>query len=143
MKRLEDIPKKNIYQVPDGYFDDLPTIIQARVTEKAPSAIPSFAHQIRYAIPVMALAILSVVWVFTEENSENALSAEQLLASVETSSLIAYLEESEMTTDELLENVSFSQEDVSAIESDVYDLDIEQDDLDELINEYQLDLDNF
>jgi hypothetical protein len=113
------------------------------VAEKTSSTIPSFANRIRYAIPVIALAILGVVWVFTKESSEDAMSAEQLLASIDTSSLIAYLEESEMTTDELLENVSFSQEDVSAIESDVYDLDIEQDDLDELINEYQLDLDNF
>ena len=143
MKRLEDIPKKNIYKVPDGYFDNLPTIIQARVTEKSSSKTPSFALRLRYALPVLALAILSVVWVLTRESGEDAASAEQLLASIDTPSLIAYLEESELTTDELLENIEFSLDEVSAIESDVYDLDIEQDALDELLNEYQLDLDNF
>lgn len=142
MNRLEDIPKKNIYKVPDGYFDNLPTIIQARVAEESTAKAPSFAYRMRYAIPAIAMAILGVVWVFYNNNQET-MSAEELLASVDTPDLVAYLAESEMTTDELLETVSFTQEDVSEIERDVYDIEIDQDELDELINEYQLDLDNF
>ena len=34
MKKLEDIPKKQNFEVPEGYFEKLPGIIQSRVTQQ-------------------------------------------------------------------------------------------------------------
>jgi len=140
MKKLDDIPKKNIYEVPDGYFDRLPTIIQSRIVEKDHARKPFFIYSLRYAIPVLTLAIVTLIWL---RNDKNNMNAEQILASVDTSSLIAYLDESEVTTVELLESFSLSTEEVTAIESDVYSIDVDQNELDELLDEYSFELNDF
>ena len=140
MKKLDDIPKKNIYEVPDGYFEKLPTIIQSRIVAKEYARKPFFVYSLRYAIPVLTLAIVALIWL---RNDTNNMNAEQILASVDTSSLIAYLEESDVTTDELLESFSLSTEEVTAIESDVYDLNVDQNELDELLDEYSFELNDF
>ena len=51
MKKLEDIPKQNIFEVPDGYFDKLPSVIQARIAKPEPKfwQLPAF----RYAMPLL------------------------------------------------------------------------------------------
>jgi len=141
MKKLEDIPKNNIYDVPEGYFDKLPSIIQSRIAEKESVHKPFFSYSLRYAIPVLMLAIVAVVWVWS--NRKDTMNAEQLLASVDTSSLVAYLEETDVTTDELLESFSLSAEEVTAIESDVYDMDVDQNELNELLDEYSFELNDF
>ena len=40
MKKLEDIPKKEIFDVPDGYFEKLPGKIQARISGSVPFTEP-------------------------------------------------------------------------------------------------------
>ena len=141
MKKLEDIPKKNIYEVPDGYFDKLPGIIQSRVAKDETIRRPFFVYSLRYAIPAMVLATVALVWVWTNEETE--LNAEQMLATIDTSTLIAYLEESDLTTDELLESVSLSQEELMAIEGDVYTIDLDEKELDDLMDEYSFELNDF
>lgn len=141
MKKLDDIPKKTIYEVPEGYFDKLPTVIQSRIAQKEESRNPFFSFSLRYALPALALVITVGVWLLN--SGEDNVNAEQLLASVDTSELVAYLEESDITTDELLETVSLNQEDVSAIESNVYRIDADQSELDELLDEYSFELNDF
>jgi hypothetical protein len=46
--------------------------------------------------------------------------AESLLASVSTEELVAYLDQSEITTEELIESVQFDEESIEAIESEAY-----------------------
>ena len=58
-----------------------------------------------------------------------------MLASVSTEELVAYLETSEITTEELLEEMTLDNESVEAIESEVYF------NFDELENFDELDLD--
>ncbi len=142
MKKLNDIPKKNIYEVPDGYFEKLPGVIQSRVAAKE-TIQPSFIYHFRYHIQVLVLAIAMIgVWIF-RTNIKDDKNAEELLASVDTPSLIAYLEDVDVTTDELLESFSFSTEEVTAIESDVYNIDVDQNELDELLDEYSFELNDF
>lgn len=142
MKKLNDIPKKNIYEVPDGYFDKLPGVIQSRVAAKE-TIQPSFIYYFRYHIQVLVLAIAMIgVWIF-RTNIKDDKNAEELLASVDTPSLIAYLEDVDVTTDELLESFSLSTEEVTAIESDVYNIDVDQNELDELLDEYSFELNDF
>lgn len=141
MKKLDDIPKKNIYEVPEGYFDKLPTVIQSRIAQQDGGRSPFFSFSLRFALPALALVIIVGVWLLN--SSEDDVNAEQLLASVDTSELVAYLEESDITTDELLETVSLNQDDVSAIESNVYRIDADQSELDELLDEYSLELNDF
>lgn len=125
MKKLEDIPKNNPFSVPDGYFDKLPGVIQARIAEGAAvkQSRPFFQYALRVALPVAAVVIVAIIY-FTPSATENY---NDLLASVDTEQLTAYLEESDITTEELLDATELDEESVEAIESEVYfhDIDLE------------------
>jgi hypothetical protein len=80
---------------------------------------------------VVVLAIVAMIYLVPQK----AQDVDSLLASVSTEELVAYLEQSELTTDELLESVELDVESVDAIESEVYF------NLDELETIDELDLD--
>jgi len=136
MKKLEDIPKKHPFNVPEDYFDRLPGMIQARIEKESgvKEEKPYFRYALQYALPVIVLAIVAVIYLVPQKSQD----VDTLLASVSTEELVAYLEQSELTTDELLENWELNDESVEAIESEVYF------NLDELqnIDEMDLDLEN-
>ena len=136
MKKLEDIPKNHPFKVPEGYFDKLPGVIQARITEKGEvkEAKPYFRYALQYALPVIILAIVAVIYFIPKGDQ----SVDTMLASVSTEELVAYLESSEITTEELLEEMTLDTESVEAIESEVY---FNFDDM-ENFDELDLDLNN-
>jgi hypothetical protein len=136
MKKLEDISKNHPFKVPEGYFDKLPGIIQARMAEKTDvkEAKPYFRYALQYALPVVVLAIVAIIYLVPGDPQ----SVDSMLASVSTEELIAYLEQSEITTEELLESMDLNTENVEAIESEVY---LSLDEL-ENISELELELNN-
>jgi hypothetical protein len=113
MKKLEDISRENIFKVPDGYFEKLPGVIQARVAKPEPKAW--FAPAYKFALPVVALAIALTVW-FT---SRQGVSLEDQLNEIQTEQLMAYLEESDLSADLLTEEISWSEEDLNELEEEV------------------------
>lgn len=129
MKNLENIPKKNIFEVPDGYFDKLPSSIQARLESDSPKREPKtyFRYALQYALPVVLVAV-AAIFIFKPKSA----SVEDLLATVSTEQLIAYLDEIDvntLTTDELIESFEFDAETIEAIEQEVYfNFDFENDD---------------
>lgn len=133
MKKLEDIPKKDVFKVPEGYFENLPSIIQARVTgqKKERAFLPSFSYALRYALPVVILGAIGYFWF----NPAQPKTAESILATIETEDLVAYLTETEMTTDELLESVQLDANDVDQIEDEIYGEQLTDEDLDEILDE--------
>ena len=135
MKRLEDIPKKNIFETPEGYFDELPCIIQSRIAEKskATSFFPSYGLALRYAVPVLAVAI-ALFFIFSP--SDPLRNPDELLASVSSEELTYYLVESDFTTDELLDLVDLSDEDINALNGEILPSDFDN----ELLQEYADDL---
>ena len=135
MKKLDDIPKKQPFTVPDEYFDTLPGKIQKRVEAKSGEQIPVFGHVMRYAMAAVVIAALAFVWFWSERVSPRPESAEAILASLETTDLIAYLNEGDITTDELLEGAHLDDEDANEIEGAVFILDLNDADLNALENE--------
>jgi hypothetical protein len=129
MKKLEDIPKNNPFSVPDGYFDKLPGIIQARISASTPEkqARPYFRYALQYAIPVIALIIVALIYLAPKE-SENY---NDILATVSTEQLAAYLADSDITTEDILESGELDDESAEAIEAEVYFNDIDLEDLSE------------
>ncbi len=123
MKKLEDISKKDIFTVPDGYFDMLPTIIQTRIANKegVKDSRPYFKVALRYGLPLVIVLMGGIFWL-----NKSALPSqpESILASVQTEDLIAYLNDSEITTDDLLDVVNFDVTDLNEIEEEVYQLNI-------------------
>jgi hypothetical protein len=112
MKKLDDIPKQNIFEVPDGYFDRLPMKIQARIETSRPAPVMAkWSLVLRFALP--ALVIIMGVTYFLYPTSKSG--TEDLLASINTEHLIAYLDESDLTETELLETVKFDEIDADSL----------------------------
>lgn len=139
VKKLEDIPKKNIFEVPEGYFDKLPGVIQSRVAApKSNLESHYFTLVVRYALPVV---FLSAAAVFVYRNYVAREDADNLLAAVSTEALTEYLDESEITTDEFLEEVGYENIDADGLAADpILQLDLDADVLDSLTEEYQNEL---
>jgi hypothetical protein len=119
MKKLDDIPKKNIFEVPDRYFDELPGVIQARVTGHgaARSWSPSWAWSLRYAVPVVVLMAVGIVWFQTDSR---AIDVESQLSEIQSEQLADYLEDHDLTTEDLIETVVWSPADLTELEQTVY-----------------------
>jgi len=113
MKKLEDISRENIFQVPDGYFEKLPGIIQARVARPEPRVW--FAPAYKFALPVVALAMALTVW-FT---SGQGVSLEDQLNEIQTEQLMVYLDDSELPAELLTEEINLSEEDLYELQEKV------------------------
>lgn len=138
MKKLEDIPKKNIFETPDGYFDKLPGIIQTRVAEKQTTPpVSSFGFAVRFVLPVMAIG-LALFLIF--RNTEPAGNPEDLLATVSSEQLSYYLMESEFSTEELLDNVYLDEVDINALSDEILYEEYDSELLEDFANELQLEL---
>lgn len=134
MKKLEDIPKTQIFTTPDEYFDKLAVRIQDRITSKRTAAEnrPYLISKLKYALPVVALLVAVFFWF---NNSQKKSDPESLLASIQTEDLIAYLNDSELTTDELLQTVNFNNNDLNEIEEEVYQLNINDKDFNDTLED--------
>ena len=136
MKKLEDIPKKQNFEVPEGYFEKLPGIIQSRVTEQQKERGWGLDHRfaLRFVVPVVILLAAGIFWY---SRSQMDKSVEKILASVQTEDLITYLSESDFTTDELLEDVQLNNQDAMDIEESVYELQFSDTEFEEIFNEIE------
>ncbi len=117
MSKIDDIPKKEFFSVPDDYFENLPARVQARIADKRPASarVHLLRYTVRYALPVLLVA--AAVFYYNTGTS----NTEEILASIDTRELIEYLHETGMTTEEILENVEFTPEEIDALESEVND----------------------
>jgi hypothetical protein len=133
MKKLEDLPKRVDYKVPDGYFDSLPGRVQAKISAGKKAGWQfNLGLYIRYALPMMALLGIGIFW-YNQSNQ----SIETQLLGIDERQLEWFIEE-DLTSEELAERVSWSAEDLEALEEEVYEaidasgkgLDVVLDDLD-------------
>jgi hypothetical protein len=139
MKRLEDIPRKNIYQVPEGYFDQLPQVVQSRVVQAKDANIFSFQWNLawRYAVPVLILASIGVFWL------QSSRTVEDQLQGIDVDQLAYFLEDADLAAEELTETVTWSADDIDALEESVYStLETSGSELDDLIEEFDLNMEN-
>jgi hypothetical protein len=140
--KLDDIKKKNIYTVPDKYFDQLPTRIQSRVNEKKPVFGVYLNWRLALKISIPTIAVVMILFYFGIVTMNNAtLSSDELLAQVSTDDLIAYLETTDITADEIIEELDFS-----IIELEFYDkgpimqdIEMSDEEIDALLDEYGID----
>lgn len=135
--KLEDLPKKQPFNVPDGYFDDLPQRIQKRISSNERSYVGAWfiRYKLHYALSVIVLVVLAIWWM---PKSETTSDVESMLATVETEELLNFLDQSELTTEELLQHGSFSSEDAENIESEVYQIDFEDAMVNDILDEIEL-----
>ena len=136
MKKLEDIPKKVVFEVPKGYFDRLPGIIQARVadTKQEPAWAPFLRYGLKYAMPVLAIVVAALLY-----RTSGAQSTEQLLTSIDSAELVAYLGDTDISLDDLLEGIPLDNEEAASIqESSMNEIIVNEADLDSLTSEFEI-----
>ncbi|MCB0497654.1 MAG: hypothetical protein KDC79_16035 [Cyclobacteriaceae bacterium] len=134
--KLEEISKKEVFSVPDGYFDKLPTIIQTRAIESTKKkAVFTPMGVLRLAMPVILVVLISGYVGFKYLNSSERKDAkiEKMIAGVSTEELVNYLDNSDITSDEILEVVSFDGESLEDFTPGIDDL--SNKDLELLIND--------
>lgn len=140
---LEEIKKKNIYTVPDNYFDQLPTRIQSRVNEKKPTFGFSLNWNLAFKIAFPTIVVVLVVFYFGINSNNATLSADEILAQVSTEDLIAYIETTDITTDEIIEEIDFTGIDLEFYEIDqdplIHDIELNQGNIDALMDEFGID----
>ena len=147
---LDQLPKENIFQVPDRYFDELPGLIQAKV-----SGNTGVSWWQAYLTPAngwkvaLASAVIALVLVFggVFDRSTVNYSVDDLLADVSLEDLIEYVEYSDISTDEILAELDLSDYEVDFLMGNEIQLidDSEYDNLDasDLYEEYGIDDDIF
>jgi hypothetical protein len=113
MKQLEDLSRENIFKVPEGYFEKLPGIIQARVVKPHPQSW--FVPVYKFALPMVTIALAVTVWLTYRQG----VSLEDQLNEIQTEQLMAYLNESDASAELLTENISWSDDDLFELEETV------------------------
>ena len=138
MKKLEEIPKKVIFEVPEGYFDKLPGVIQSRIAEKNPvrERTSYFALSLRYALPALVL-ITASFFVYQNYYNSHESDAESILASIDSQDLVDYLDEDDISIEDILENVNATE--INPDELNTMELDFSEVDLLELSDEFEND----
>lgn len=133
MEKLEDIPKKDHFGAPEGYFDILPGKIAARIEQKSKTPGTAFRYVPAYALAVAIMAA-GITW-FVQTKDENA---ENLLSSIETEQLVNYLAEADdLSYDDFLEEMNPTTEEADALEGAVFDLQWPDEDPDALLDEIE------
>src|SRR6188474_1811220 len=116
MMKLEDISREHPFKVPDGYFEKLPGVIQARVAK--PESKIWFTPTFRLAMPVVVIAVLvGALWITSRTTGD---SIEDQLDEIQTQELMAYLDENELPVELLTEDVSLGEDDLIGLEEEVF-----------------------
>jgi hypothetical protein len=138
MKKLEDIPKKDHFNAPEGYFEALPSKISARI-ERKPSLLeqPAFRFSLQYALPVVVLLTLGIFWFWQPEAELN--ESDDLFASIETPALVDFLADAEsISYEDFLEEMNPNLQEADSLENVVYGLSLPGGNMEELLDEIEI-----
>lgn len=141
--RLEDLERRQVFtQPPEGYFDRLPGVIQSKTAHKSGSGDRQVVWiNALKLIPVAAALGLIMFYIGLFSSQESTPGFEDLLSEVTTEDIILYLEDMEISNEEILEEVdltAFSLEFENHDDPLMDNLDIEDESLIQLYEEYDL-----
>jgi hypothetical protein len=103
---LSNIPKKDIFKTPDGYFDALPENISRRIAESNKPAGKSIVFRVerwKY-ITLAAAAVITLLIIFlpSRQVDRHSPSAAELIAQITDEECLAFLKNSDVEIDDLL-----------------------------------------
>jgi hypothetical protein len=141
--KLEDIHKDNIFKVPDNYFENFPERLQKRIEEtEQQKKTPVIRLRTIINLAAAAAILIFAIYGITQINN-NSSSVDQILSEISSEDLVNYLVESDMSTDEFLENLDMTV--IASAEDPITDEFIPSDPLDEetideLLDEYEIEM---
>lgn len=132
--KLDDIEKNTRpFEVPEGYFDDLPMKIQSRIeTKKKTNWVRTPTFRLALSAATMFLIVLGVVF-FNQSTTP-----EDMLADIPEEELLAYINMTELDEADILAAFQGSIESIEFEDSAFDDLNLEDESLDDLLLEYDL-----
>lgn len=134
MKKLEDIPKKQVFKTPEGYFDRLPGVIQSRIeAERKERWSFSWSTSLKVALPTLVVVVALVFWLQPVPQD-----IAQELDQIDTDQIAFYLDEIDVSTEELTSEIEWSTADLDDLEHEVY-FNMDNSELDELMENIELD----
>ena len=129
---LDNIKRENVHKVPDGYFDELPNRIQARIKAGSAQKSPVVYHMQPVWGLTAAAAVLFIIGFLIFPTSPEVLSADELLSEVDSEALIDYLYSENISTEDILASVDeayllddFSDSDLDFIDESIDDTTID------------------
>ena len=133
--KLDELPKTQVYSVPDGYFENLPTIIQARVAkpEASESLVVNWSSALRLALPALALVLMVVYFGLRLKNDD--IDVQAMLVDIPTEELISFLADSDISTEEILSLVDLASFDIDGMVEDNIQL-LDDNEWDAILEEY-------
>ena len=141
MRKLDDIPRKIPFAVPEGYFDGLPGRIQARTGQ---SHVPGQAWiwgTLRLAVAGVFLAAMGVYWYHHQDPLPAVEQVRLGIAAIPPDQLVSFLDENEVSTDDFMERVEWTMSDVASLEKQVYSqLTVPPAEVDKLMDEFDTEL---
>lgn len=130
---LESVKKENIHQVPDQYFEELPLKIQTKINEQKGTS-PVFAGRMQLAWMMTAAMIIFIIgWLFYPLGNDR-LTADQILADIQSEDLIEYLYEENISTEDILASIDqdFLLDEMDAIEAEMIDENLSEEELESI-----------
>ena len=107
--RLEDIKKRQVFtSPPEGYFEKLPRIIQEQTTYKGRKGAPAYWITALKLVPAAALVVLIALYTGLIGTSDNTMDLDGMLAEVTSEDIILYLEELDISNEEILSEVDLT-----------------------------------
>lgn len=107
--RLEDLPKKEIFRTPDRYFDELPSIIQAKVVKPTPEPAFTFSWTPRRTWLSLASASLIALLVWLTYPTRQESLGEDTLSQVNDQEIINYLKAQNINHLDIAEQFSIKE----------------------------------
>jgi hypothetical protein len=141
--KLEDINKDNIFKVPDNYFENFPERLQKRIEEtEQQKKTPVIRLRTIINVAAAAIILMFIIYGITQIN-DNSTSVDQILSEISSDDLVNYLVESDMSTDEFLENLDMSvlaSTEDPIIEEFIPSDPLDEETIDELLDEYEIEM---
>jgi len=101
--RLDDLKRETPFSVPEGYFDKLPQMIQARIpAEPVRKPLVSWSWQRSVGLAAASALILMLVWVTVPERQGSL--GQEPLSGISNASIISYLEDQDLSYYDLSEH---------------------------------------
>jgi len=133
--KLDNIKTKQVFIVPDGYFDKLPERVQARIAKPEKQAIFKFPAVAKFALAVVTLTIAVVFWMQNNEVNSTQ-DVHQLLAEIPTTDIIDYLEDADVSLSDIIESIDHEG---SVFDSHMNEIDtISEEDMSIYLEDYEL-----
>lgn len=106
---LDQLEKKEVFSTPEGYFKELPTIIQSSIAAKRGAGHRlSLISLLKYtAVPAFLIA-MAVIFTNRNPSGTDEKSVEKSLATLTVSDILEYLENSDISVKDIHEMATVS-----------------------------------